>query len=275
MSAHKIEVFDKMAASSVGTSIRTRLKDFSFQQAYKHMFNPKITPPRQAWLENFIGQPKELYGIIELHPSVFGVFPRIDFITRAILWQYEYRKVDYLSMPTRNELPGGTKKPWPQKGTGRARHGSVNSPIFLRGGWAHGPRGPKTGFTLIPHFHLVNALTCMLTVKLAQDDLRIVDTLESYSSNCPKELEERFAERGWGPSVLLVDLKEECNPALIEATKSINHVNLMTTVGLNTLSMAKHETMVITYDALREVENRLLHQLVRTDLAETRPKYRE
>lgn len=178
-------------------------------------------------------------------------------------------------MPTRNELPGGTRKPWPQKGTGRARHGSTNSPIFLRGGWAKGPRGPVTAFKLLRHFDLVNALTSMLTIKLAQDDLKIVDTIDSYTSEDPKELENHFEDRGWGPSVLIVDKRDEFPQPLREATATLNHVNLMSTVGVNTLSMAKHETMVVTYDALRELEYRLLHQLVRTDLNDTRCKYRE
>uniref|UniRef100_A0A6G1SNE4 Large ribosomal subunit protein uL4m n=1 Tax=Aceria tosichella TaxID=561515 RepID=A0A6G1SNE4_9ACAR len=252
------------------------LKDLvGSQLKYTHLFNPKISPPRQAWVENFIGGPRELLGIVELHPKVFGVFPRMDYVSSAIIWQKSYRNINYICMPTRNELPGGTKKPWPQKGTGRARHGSTNSPIFLKGGWVRGPRGPTTQFRLEPHFNLVNALTSMLTIKLAQDDIKIVDSIEAAISEDPEELEKSFEDRGWGPSVLIVDKRNTFPENITRASSSLGHVNLMSLVGLNTLSLCKHETLVITLEALREIEDKLLHQLVRTDLSETRVRYRE
>lgn len=238
------------------------------------LFNPKLTPPRQAWVENFIGEKRQLIDIIDLHPKVFGVFPRIDHVSNIVQWQQSYREIDYTCMPTRNELPGGTKKPWPQKGTGRARHRSVNSPIFLKGGWVHGPRGPVTGFRIKPHFHLVNALRAMLTIKLAQDDLKIVDNINTFTTGGSNELEEKFNERGWGPSVLIIDHVDEFPENLAQASSELNHVNLMPTYGLNTLSMCKHETMVITVPAIRHVEEKLLFQLARVDLNETHTKYR-
>lgn len=245
------------------------------QLKYTHLFNPKITPPRQAWLENF-GPEKRLIQILELHPRIFGVFPRLDHISGIIKWQNTYRNIDYVCMPTRNELPGGTRKPWPQKGTGRARHGSVNSPIFLKGGWARGPRGPVTSFTLKPHFQIVHSLLSMLTVKLAQDDLKIVDKIdESYQPGSPEKLEEDFHNRGWGPSVMIVDNSSIFPESLVEICSHLNHVNLMPTYSVNPLSIAKHETMVVTLDGLRDIEDKLLYQLVRVDLNETHSKYRE
>lgn len=243
-------------------------------QKYARLFNPKVTPPRQAWLETFVDKEKNFLDIIDLHPRIFGVFPRIDFVSEIIKWQQTYRDINYISMPTRNELPGGTKKPWPQKGTGRARHGSVNSPIFLKGGWARGPRGPTTSFTLKPHFSLVGALRSMLTIKLAQDDLKVVDSISDYENEDPQEFEKQLQERGWGPSVLIVDKRDIFPTPLAEISRTLNHVNLMPHYGLNTLSLAKHETLVITLDALREIEDKLLHQLVRVDLNETHCKYK-
>ena len=139
----------------------------------------------------------------------------------------------------------------------------------------HGPRGPVTSYRIEPHCKLVNALKSMLTIKLAQDDLKIVDSIDSYLSSDPNELEKDFENRGWGPSVLIVDKRDIFPQNLLLATQSLNHVHLMSTVSLNVLSMCKYETMVITFDALREVEDKLLHQLVRVDLSETHRKYRE
>src|ERR1700679_1812781 len=101
-------------------------------------------------------------------------------------------------------MPGGGKKPWPQKGTGRARHGSIRSPLFVAGGKSHGPRGPTTHFYMMPLSARVKGLCCALSVKLAQDDLKIVDSLEIPSTD-PKYLQELAEERNWGLSILFID----------------------------------------------------------------------
>lgn len=242
---------------------------------YQHLFNPKITPPRQAWLENFVGKERELLDIVTLHPRVFSVFPRIDSVSEVIQWQQNYRTIDYTCMPTRNELPGGTKKPWPQKGTGRARHGSVNSPIFLKGGWARGPRGPVTGYRPLAHSRLVSSLKTILSIKMAQDDIKIVDSIDSFELDDPDALEDAFAKRYWGPSVLIVDKRELFPEKLSLACAPLNHINTMNTAEVNTLSLAKHETLVITLRAIREIEDKLLFQMMRVDLSETHSKYRD
>lgn len=236
---------------------------------HTHLFNPKITPPPQAWLETFVGTEKKKLGIIDLHPSIFSRFPRIDYVSEAVIWQKDYRKVSYTCLPVRNELKGDTKKPWPQKGTGRARHGGTTSNIWLHGGWAHGPRGPTTHFKAKPNHYLYNALQSMLTIKLHQGDIRIVDSLDSFQSEDSKELEEALDKRRWGPSVLIVDKVDKIPDNLKIACHPIIHINVMPTFGVNTLSLCKHETLVITLDAIKDIEAKLLFQLVRVDLINT------
>lgn len=261
--------------ASVTTTIGNKIvKGLNIPLKHAHLFNPKISPPRQAWVENFIDGPRQLLGIVELHPKIFGTFPRLDLVSDAVGWQKRYRNINYICMPTRNELPGGTRKPWPQKGSGRARHGSVNSPLFLKGGWAKGPRGPTTSFKLPPHFNLVNALRSMLSIKLAQDDLKIVDSLNTIVSDS-EELEKKLEERGWGPSALIIDKSNDFPENIVAASRPLGHVNLMSVVGLNALSMCKYETMIVTLEALREIEDKLLFQLVRVDLDNTHSKYRD
>lgn len=114
----------------------------------------------------------------------------------------------------------------------------------------------------------------MLTIKLAQDDLKIVDNIETFVAGGSKELEDELKERGWGPSVLIIDDVDQFPKHLVEVSSELGHINLMPTYGLNTLSMCKHETMVITLPAIRSVEERLLYQLARVDLNETHSKYR-
>lgn len=87
---------------------------------------------------------------------------------------------------------------------GRARHGSIRSPLFRGGGIAHGPRAPTPHFYMLPFYTRVLGLTCTLSVKLAQDDLHVVNDLEIPTDE-PKFIEELVKARNWGTSVLFVD----------------------------------------------------------------------
>lgn len=234
------------------------------QLKFTHLFNPKLTPPKQAWVEEF--SQKQKVGIVDLHPCVFGVYPRPEWVSEVIHWQKEYRRINFISMPSRNELPGGTRRPWPQKGTGRARHKSVNSPLWMKGGWARGPRGPETRFRMLPDHVLTNAMASMLTIKLAQDDLVIVRSIKDFDSQDEKRLEELVENRNWGPSVLIVDKCDIFPENISVASENIRHINLMPTFGLNVLSMAKHETLILTLDALEDIEEKLLFQFMRVNL---------
>lgn len=106
----------------------------------------------------------------------------------------------------------------------------------------------------------------MLSVKLAQDDLKVIDTLEKFPSEDPKEIEKLCETRGWGPSVLFVDKSDVFPKNISLATNSLNHINLMPVYGLNVYSMLKHETLVLTMAAVEEIEQKLLLALNRTDI---------
>lgn len=80
------------------------------------LFPPKYDKPRQIWLENLDTIEEIKLGILDLHPDVFGTYPRIDVIQQNIRWQRNYRFVSYAHTKVRSEVRGGGKKPWPQKG---------------------------------------------------------------------------------------------------------------------------------------------------------------
>lgn len=86
---------------------------------------------------------------------------QLIFFRVPLLQRYDHTK-------TRAEVRGGGRKPWPQKGTGRARHGSIRSPLWRGGGIAHGPRSPQTYFYMLPFYTRVHGLISCFSVKLAQ-----------------------------------------------------------------------------------------------------------
>lgn len=159
---------------------------------------------RQAWIENVDAVAERKVGLMELHPDVFAAQPRVDVIQENIEWQRKYRYVSMAHTKTRAEVRGGGRKPWPQKGMGRARHGSIRSPLFKGGGVIHGPRSPTTHFYMLPFYKRVMGLTSTLSVKLAQDDLHIIEDVEIPTKDA-QFIRDLIKERNWGPSVLIVD----------------------------------------------------------------------
>lgn len=159
---------------------------------------------RQVWVENVNSIEQRNVNLKELDPEVFAAPPRIDIIHQNVKWQRNYRFVSFAHTKERFEVRGGGRKPWPQKGLGRARHGSIRSPLWRGGGTIHGPRSPTTHFYMLPFYTRVLGLTSALSTKLAQDDLHVVDNLELPTED-PKYLQELIDARQWGPAVLMVD----------------------------------------------------------------------
>ncbi|KZC09108.1 PREDICTED: 39S ribosomal protein L4, mitochondrial [Dufourea novaeangliae] len=229
--------------------------------------------PREVWLDNLNTVERKRLGLMILHPDVYAAAPRIDIISQNARWQKMYRYVSYAHTKTRAEVRGGGRKPWRQKGTGRARHGSIRSPLWIGGGIAHGPRSPTPHFYMLPYFTRVTGLACTLSVKLAQDDLYIVNDLEIPTQE-QSYIEQLIEERNWGPSVLFVDTEDIMPLNITAATDNIKHVNLMPVYGLNVYSMLKHNTLVLTERAARLIEDKILYQLNRPDFGELIKKFR-
>lgn len=220
--------------------------------------------PRQVWIENMDSTDVQRKGIIELHPTVFAMEPRIDMISRNVNWQQKYKFVSFSWAKNRAEKRGGGRKPWPQKGQGRARQGSCRSPIFKDGGVAHGPRNPTTHYFMLPFFVRVAGLRATLSAKLAQDDLHIVDDIEIPTED-PEYIKSLVADRKWGPSVLFVGLEDIVPRNIAIATDSIGYYNIMPAYGLNVFSMLKHDTLVLTTKAAEHIQERILYSLNRRD----------
>nr|XP_033336898.1 39S ribosomal protein L4, mitochondrial [Megalopta genalis] len=229
--------------------------------------------PRQIWLENLDTIERKKLGLVFLHPTVYAAAPRVDIIHENVKWQRLYRFVNYEHTKTRAEVRGGGRKPWPQKGLGRARHGSIRSPLWKGGGIAHGPRSPTPHFYMLPYFTRVAGLCSTLSVKLAQDDLFIVNDLEIPTQDA-SYMNQLVEERCWGPSVLFVDTDDIMPLNITAATDSIAHMTLMPAYGLNVYSMLKYDTLVLTERAARYIEDKILFQLNRSDSAKLLEKFK-
>merc|ERR1711868_32601 len=220
----------------------------------------KSLPVKQAWLEELDTSRHNKLGILNLNSDIFGAFPRTDILWWNIHWQKNYRKINYDFLPNRGELKGGGRKPWPQKGSGRARHGSNRSPLWIKGGKTFGPRGPESKFFMLKQTMRVKGLKVALSVKYAQDNLHIVKSLD-LSSDDPSYLTSLIESKEWGLSVLFVDTVDIMEGNFANALNGTPSYNVMPVYGLNVHSMLKHETLVLTEAALREIESKLEKQI--------------
>ncbi|XP_072031226.1 large ribosomal subunit protein uL4m-like [Amphiura filiformis] len=232
----------------------------------RDVLSPPHLPKPQAWLETLSFKENIKLGLIDLHPDIYATVPRLDIIHENVVWQRNYKRISNAKTKTRAEMRGGGRKPWPQKGLGKARHGSIRSPIWKGGGRAHGPRGPKSYWYVIPEKVRALGLSSLLSVKMAQDDLHIVDSLEIPNTD-PKFLEDVGKERHWAESVLFVDRLplEEISENFMEACSRVKTYNVLTTEGFNVFTALKHKTLVLTLDAADFLEHRILYLLNRYD----------
>lgn len=114
---------------------------------------------------------------IALSPKVFGVAWNADLVHEVVVGMQGNARTSTAHTKDRSEVRGGGKKPWKQKGTGRARHGSSRSPIWSGGGVAHGPRNEKDYSRKINKNARAKALACVLSQKFENDAVIFVDAL--------------------------------------------------------------------------------------------------
>uniref|UniRef100_A0A6J0VFS4 Large ribosomal subunit protein uL4m n=1 Tax=Pogona vitticeps TaxID=103695 RepID=A0A6J0VFS4_9SAUR len=222
---------------------------------------PKHLTPVQAWVESLKHYDARHLGLVDLHPDVFAVMPRIDILHAVAIWQKNFKRISYAKTKTRAEVSGGGRKPRPQKHTGRSRQGSIRSPLWRGGGVSHGPRGPTSYYYMLPMKVRVQGLKVALTMKLAQDGLHIVDSLEIPTSD-PQYLTDLAQYRHWGRSVLIADVNE-IPENMLAATSRLKTITVLPATGLNVHSMLKYDTLVLTLDTIDFLEKKLLWHDVR------------
>jgi large subunit ribosomal protein L4 len=128
-------------------------------------------------------------GEVKLPANVFGLSWNADLVHQVITSMLSDSRVIYAHTKTRGQVAGGGRKPWQQKGTGRARHGSTRSPIWVGGGVAHGPNGLKNYSRKINKKMKIKALYTILSRKLKDGEILFVDKFEIAKPKTVEALE--------------------------------------------------------------------------------------
>lgn len=191
-------------------------------------------------------------GDIELNDDVFGIEPRADILHRIVTWQLENRRGTARPTRERSDVARTGKKFGRQKGGGTARHGNRGAPIFIGGGKAHGARKRDFAQSLNKKLRALG-LRMALSSK-AKDGLVIVDSLELKDAKT-KVLKGHLDKANWGKKVLIID-GESVNEGFRKAAGNLPGVNVLPAIGANVYDILKHDTLVLTKDAVEKLEAR-------------------
>lgn len=192
----------------------------------------------------------EEVGEIELNKSVFGIDPNEHVVYEAVKSQLSNRRQGTQSVKTRSEVRGGGRKPWRQKGTGRARHGSTRSPIWVGGGVTFAPK-PRSYKQDMPKKVRRLALKSALTSKLENEELIVVDELK-FESPKTKEMVSVLENLNTKDKVLIVTEEKDIN--VIRSSSNLPNVETIVVNNLNVYDILNYDSFIITKDALKKVE---------------------
>ena len=191
-------------------------------------------------------------GDVELNDAVFGVEPRADILHRVVTWQLESRRGTARPTRERSDVARTGKKFGRQKGSGGARHGDRGAPIFIGGGKAHGARKRDFNPSLNKKIRALGLR--MALASKAKDGLVVVDSLDLKDAKT-KAVAEAFGKNGWSGKVLVID-GDAVNEGFRKAAGNLKGVNVLPAVGANVYDILKHDTLVLTKDAVEKLEAR-------------------
>ena len=195
----------------------------------------------------------EEVGDIELADEVFGVKVRRDILARVVNWQLAKRRAGTHKTKGISDIQGTTKKPYKQKGTGRARQGSLRSPQFRGGAVIFGPVVRSHAFGLQKKVRRLG-LKSALSAKHGEGKLVVIDAAKLEEGKT-KALRTRFAALGWD-SVLILD-GPELDPLFMRAARNLPKVDVLPQQGANVYDILRRDTLVLTRAAVEHLEARL------------------
>ena len=205
----------------------------------------------------------QVVGSVELSDSVFGQKVNPALIYEAVRWQRAGMRSGTAKTKRRREVSGSGKKLWKQKGTGRARMGSIRSPLWRHGGTTHGPE-PRNYEYKLPKKMQLGAIRSALSAKLRDGELKIIRAFEP-NDHKTKAMAEALKTLDITRKVLIVDVTTpgadgqpaELNRNLILSTRNIEGVKLIPTRDVSVYDLLNHKQLLLTEAAARKLSEAL------------------
>ncbi|MEP1199141.1 MULTISPECIES: 50S ribosomal protein L4 [unclassified Tateyamaria] len=191
-------------------------------------------------------------GSVDLDEALFGLEPRADILHRVVRWQRNNAQAGTHKVKTRSEVKYSTKKIYRQKGTGGARHGARSAPIFRGGGIYKGPVVRSHGHDLPKKFRKLG-LRHALSAKMAAGELVVIE--DATTSGKTAALAKQVKNLGW-KRALVID-GASVDQDFLAASRNIEGLDILPTMGANVYDILKRDTLVITKAGIEALEARL------------------
>ena len=192
-------------------------------------------------------------GTIDLDEAVFGVEVRKDLLARTVNWQLDKRRSGNHKVKERAEVSGTKSKPFRQKGTGRARQGTLRAPQMRGGGVVFGPRVRSHNSKLPKNVRRL-ALKSALSAKQAEGKLIVLDDAKAKTPKTA-DLAKALKTLDWGKALVIDGSEVDGNFA--KAARNIIGIDVLPSVGANVYDILRRDTLVLTKDAVAQLTERL------------------
>lgn len=189
----------------------------------------------------------------ELREEIFGVRARPHLLHQTVVMQLNNRRAGTAATKSKGFVRGGGKKPWRQKGTGRARAGSTRSPLWVGGGTIFGPQPRDYSFRM-PRRARKEALLSALSQKNRDGKIIIVDKLELEEAKT-KLMVKALAELKVSSALIVIPRPD---PKLERSSRNIPLLKVLRVEGLNVYDLLRYEHLILTEEALKLLEERLI-----------------
>ena len=192
----------------------------------------------------------EVIGKLELSDAVFKAEFNEPLIWEAVKHYNDSLRSGTASTKVRGEVSGSGKKLWKQKGTGRARIGSIRSPLWRHGGTVHGPK-PRSYVYSFPRRKLQSALRSALSAKLSENSVAVIENLLPETGKT-KDFQKILTNLGFTGKVLIVDSSRNKN--LVLSSRNLTKVKLVPGTGVNIFDVVNSNTLLFSKDSILQVQ---------------------
>ena len=192
----------------------------------------------------------QVVGTAQLSDALFAAPMNYGVVHQALVMYQQNKRQGTHSTKTRAEVSGGGRKPWPQKGTGRARQGSTRSPHWRHGGVAFGPK-PRDHRLAMPRKMRHRALKCVLSEKVRKDRLIILDGIQLEAPST-KAMIEILGNLGVTASTLIVT--SESQQSVVHSARNLRKVWTLPVALINAQQLLNRDLVIMTLDAAHKAE---------------------
>lgn len=191
---------------------------------------------------------RDVVGQLELPEEIFGVLVKPHVMHEVVLYQLAKRRAGTAKTKGRSEISGGGKKPWRQKGSGRARAGTSRSPLWRGGGTIHGPQ-PRSYDMKVPKKVRRLALKMALSQKVLERELTVLDRLELERIKT-KDFVSILNRFEFGKTLIVIPQKDE---TIEKSARNIPNVKVLRSEGLNVYDLLNYQDILTTQETVEKI----------------------